>query len=118
MSRFIKSALIALAASLALAPAALAPAALAGKPVTVRISVEYSDLDITRAAGAQTLLHRLDRAADRACGGRIHGRPQSFAARFDACREQALGRAISELDSPLVTALFVRKYETMQLASH
>ena len=113
MSRFIKSALIALATA-----AAFAPAALAEKPVTQSIKVGYADLDLSREAGARTLLVRMKMAARQICGPRPAAKQIAQTVRYETCSKAAISGAVATLDHPLVTTLFIRGGgELVQLAS-
>jgi len=106
MSRLIRSALASLIfasiASIAAAPAALAEP---GR-MTVSVSVAYADLNLANPRGAQTMLHRLEAASDKACGGRPAPRFHKQWQQYRACTNEALSKAVAEIDAPLVTALF------------
>lgn len=85
----------------------------------VKVEVRYGDLDLTSDAGASAMYSRLHRASIEACGGAIEivaGLGQR--GRMRQCRAKALGTAIADLRSPLVTALYSDKTrQTVQLAS-
>ncbi|MES1156799.1 MAG: UrcA family protein [Alphaproteobacteria bacterium] len=75
-------------------------------------AVSYSDLDLTQAADARTMLTRLDRAARFACGGdarfdeNYRIAPNAVAAEFELCRADALNSAVSQLNAPTVSRLY------------
>jgi UrcA family protein len=94
---------------LAIQPAAQATLASGEKKLVGTVRVAYADLDLTREADIQILLGRIKKAAFRACGGnpRLHpsygvmpGRTESV---FKECREDAIARAIDEIDAPVLS---------------
>jgi UrcA family protein len=72
------------------------------------VPVSYADLDLTREADVKILLTRIEKAAYRACGGNpwLHPAYNVMPARTEAvfkeCREDAVARAIGELDAPVL----------------
>jgi UrcA family protein len=112
MSRFIKSALIALVA------AAFVPTATAERPATQSIKVSYADLDLSREAGAHALLARMKMATRQICGPRPSAKQIGPTVRYETCSRDAMSGAVASLDQPLVTTLFIRSGgELLQLAS-
>ena len=109
------------ALSLAIAAAAVlavaAPAGAQTSEAVISVSVPYADLDIGQAAGAKVLFERIKMAADRACGGEPDLRLLDQHARFDQCRKEAINRAVTQLDSPMVTAVASHGVEPVSLAS-
>lgn len=110
---------IALAAALF---AFAAPAQAGDLVITENVRVQYGDLDLSSERGAETMMRRLDRAATRACGGAVEPGPIAVRARqqraLDACRSQALDRAVAELAAPIVTAIYVdRTARTVSVAA-
>ena len=102
MSRIFKT-----AAALILAAAVLAPAAAAQSPFqTGSITVSHADLDLSARAGAQTLLKRMQTAANRICGQRPSPRQIAATVRHTACTSSAMKSAVEALNIPTVTALF------------
>lgn len=69
------------------------------------VRVVYSDLDIEVDSGAEVLLSRIERAAERACGANQGRRPLSERAASRACVQQAVDQAVSTIDAPRLTAL-------------
>jgi UrcA family protein len=68
--------------------------------------VSYSDLDLSTKAGAQTLLTRIEVAANSACGTINHSPlfPRE-ASEHRKCVDDAVGRAVGGIDAPLVASL-------------
>jgi UrcA family protein len=69
------------------------------------VAVSYAELDLSKPAGAEVLYDRLQRAAAEVCG--VHDRSSSlFSASTNsnkkACYEDALSRAVAQIDAPLV----------------
>ena len=73
---------------------------------TKSVAVSYAELDLSKAAGAEVLYDRLQRAAARVCG--VYDRSSSVfytlnsAKNKRACYEDALSRAVAQIDAPLV----------------
>lgn len=74
------------------------------------VVVSYGDLDLESVAGATVMLNRLERAAERACGGRPRVTPLEFKMRFRRCRAMALADAVSRLDHPVVNIAYARAH--------
>lgn len=73
----------------------------------VNAKVIFSDLDITREAGARVLLRRIKAAAIQICGGRSYISTELFRKRMvDACVKDAMTNAIDQLNAPKVKALY------------
>lgn len=72
---------------------------------TPHASVRYSDLDLGKPAGAETMFNRLKQAATRVCGGKPDSRLIFEQRIFRRCVDNALDDAVAKLDAPLVTAL-------------
>ena len=80
--------------------------------VTRSMNVDYGDLDISRSAGAQALLDRIDHAAMRMCGGK----PATFytsaglfhpeVGDYQRCHDDAVRNAVASMHSPLLTRLY------------
>ena len=70
------------------------------------VSVSYSDLDLSRAADAETLVDRLRHAARQACGGSPTADPSYRTAQFQIrrdfsrCVDEAMRSAVAGIDSP------------------
>ncbi len=106
---------LAIFAVAALAIAAPAAAQTAEAPISV--SVPYADLDIGHAAGAKVLFERIKTAAVRACGGEPDLRQLDQRSRFDQCRAETIGRTVTQLDAPMLTAVASHGVEPVSLAS-
>jgi UrcA family protein len=66
--------------------------------------VNYSDLDLTRKAGAASLYSRIKSAARAVCdpiGGDVF--QQSYS-RMHGCVEQAIARAVADVNAPALTS--------------
>jgi UrcA family protein len=88
------------AAGLAVNQASAAPADEAVKSVVVR----YSDLDLTQPQDARKLYSRIQTAARSACGDAESPDLARFA-RFHNCIDQAVTRAVSEVNVQRVTEI-------------
>jgi UrcA family protein len=95
-----------------LAVAVLGLAALAATParaddVPTHV-VSYADLDLSRPAGAERLLVRLQTAAATVCG---HASSQDYRAklRIQLCREQAIARAVANVNVPAFSSWYASR---------
>lgn len=88
---------------------ALSPAGNASSSEEVRAQeVHYSDLDITREAGAERLYKRIRTAAREICG--TPGIEQIMNAhRVRRCAEEATARAVAQVNSPALTRYYEEK---------
>jgi UrcA family protein len=68
------------------------------------ISVRYGDLDLSRPAGAETALRRIERAADQVCGGMPTRRDFRRVRAHQACADQVIDETVARLGAPLVAA--------------
>lgn len=73
-----------------------------------QVTVSYSDLDLSRPAGAAALLDRLSTAARAVCGGVPDIRNLAAMSNFRACRKEAMDRAVASIRAPLVAQLYGR----------
>ena len=80
-------------------------------PVNVRVS--FADLDINHPAGAEVLLKRIERAAVTVCGERPSLPLQAEDLAYQQCRNDAVGRAVSRMNAPMLTAV-----ANLRLAGH
>ena len=69
------------------------------------VAVSYAELDLSKPAGAVVLYDRLQRAAEEVCG--VDDRSSSLYSALTktdkrACYEDALSRAVAQVDAPLV----------------
>ncbi len=105
----------------ALAALGLSAPALAGSPSLsmsheqVTLEVPYGDLDLSRPAGAKTMVYRIRHAAADACGGEPYIREMRERRIFKICLRQAMAEAIDELRAPLVTAAYERELAEKRL---
>lgn len=67
--------------------------------------VSLSDIDPTSPSGAQTLLRRIEEAADGVCGGAAYAVTDSQKEAFAMCRSSAISGAVAKMRSPALTAL-------------
>jgi UrcA family protein len=68
--------------------------------------VHYADLDLTTRAGAVALYWRLKWAAEDVCAD-PHG--LEAVARVDRCIETAIGRAVAQINSPLLMGYYTTR---------
>src|SRR5262245_64919802 len=78
--------------------------------------VNYSDLNLNAAAGAQTLYGRLRMAATQVCAP-FWGSTLTDKARWRECFEPALARSVAEVDAPMLTALHLSRSGMTQPAT-
>jgi UrcA family protein len=83
-------------------------AASAAEALVTHITVSCRDLDLSTAAGTQTLYIRIQRAAGEVCDHPGHLEPQyDYLERaIRLCRQQAIADAVANVHSPLLTALY------------
>jgi UrcA family protein len=100
-------------AAAALASAGLAAAANAQSDVQsparpeARVAVSYADLNLASPAGAERMLDRIERAAEKACGGRgTQNRLLEERYVFRDCVRAAVADAVFGLNAPMVTAAY------------
>lgn len=67
--------------------------------------VSLSDIDPTSPSGAQTLLRRIEEAADGVCGGAAYAVTDSQKEAFAMCLGSAISGAVAKMRSPALTAL-------------
>ncbi len=70
------------------------------------LDVFYGDLNLSNPAGAEVILNRINFAATRVCGGLPDIRELRERTQFKACVRVATEEAISEVNAPLVSALY------------
>lgn len=69
------------------------------------VAVSYAELDLSKPAAAEVLYDRLQRAAAKVCGVNARTSSLYYAASFSekkACYQDALSRAVAQVDAPLV----------------
>jgi UrcA family protein len=101
-----KSHLIALMSVLALGAAGLGQSAFAQSDEAPSMKVQFADLNLSSAPGAQTMLKRIQHAADAVCGPRSSQPIDRVARLREECVNQAISQAVSQLRSPMVTAIY------------
>ena len=77
--------------------------------------VRIGDLNLHHEEGAKVALHRIKSAATRFCGGEITS-PLEFANSVNSCRKDMTEKAVVQLNTPLVTALYAPRASTTQYA--
>ena len=75
------------------------------KGPAAEVAVSYAELDLSKSAGVEVLYDRLQRAAAKVCG--VNERSSSLyyiasAAEKKACYQDALSRAVAQIDAPLL----------------
>jgi UrcA family protein len=70
-----------------------------------RETVKFGDLDLTRAAGTQELYRRIEHAARDVCDPYASGR-YVLSMPYRDCKNQAIRRAVADVDAPLLTARY------------
>lgn len=95
--------IVALVATAAFAaPAAAAPS----NPDLRTTVVKYSDLDLSRQAGADVLIARIKRAADTVCDYGSSTRSLAGASNYRNCVRDTTASVVRAVNAPLVTAGF------------
>ena len=72
------------------------------------VTVQYSDLDLTRPEGAQALYRRIEAAAREVCGHADIRELRSFR-EARRCREQAVDEAVRQVNVGALTALHQKR---------
>ena len=70
--------------------------------------VDYGDLHIETERDATIMLHRIERAAKKACGGHptFSAFTGSLDRTFQECRDGAIRRTVQQLGAPMVTRVY------------
>ena len=84
---------------------------------TTQIVVSYDDLDLSHAAGAQTLMSRLRTASKQVCGGMPTLADLTMMSRYNVCYNDAMSGAVAQVNSPLVTQLYAQLEPKPAIAS-
>jgi UrcA family protein len=106
-------------ASLALSAAQYVCAATSAD-TPLHVVVNFSNVDVSTAAGAKILYGRLHVAAEQVCAPLDRPDNMNLAHRYRACVQTAISNAVQELDKPLLTQLFVERtggYKPAKMAS-
>ena len=81
----------------------------------ITLDVPYGDLDLSRPAGAKTMVYRIRHAAADACGGEPYIREMRERRVFKICLHASMAAAIDELRAPLVTAAYEQELADKRL---
>jgi UrcA family protein len=89
--------------------------ALAADPVvTIKTeTVRFDDLRLISNVGAAQLYARMSRAAERACDGPIDTSQLARYARYRACVDEAIAKAVADVNHPVLNGF----YETKRAAA-
>lgn len=68
--------------------------------------VNYTDLDLSKAADVRSLYERLQRASAQVCGDYKDLRSLAMKRSYDVCYQESLSRAVDEVNHSAVTAMF------------
>jgi len=71
-----------------------------------QLVVSFSDLDLSRTAGVETLLSRLSAASRQVCGGEPDVRDLAGRSDFKRCFTDAMDHAVAAVHVPAVVALY------------
>jgi UrcA family protein len=88
------------------AAAAAASADRGDEPPTQRVS--FADLDLTRGPGVAALYARIRSAAQQVCGP-VDARQLEALTSSHRCTEQAIARAVSDVNAPMLTGYYLAK---------
>jgi UrcA family protein len=84
-------------------------------PPAPALKVNFADLNLDSPAGARALVTRIGKAAERVCGP-LAGTPDRIA-RFQACLNASVARAVAEVGHPAVSANYAARYGKPQGSS-
>ena len=79
----------------------------AGEESPPTYHVHFADLNLNSASGTEFLYRRIHRGAEIVCRS-LEGREMSKQALHERCEQEAIGRAVTEVDRPLLTAYYSR----------
>jgi UrcA family protein len=95
---------------------AVGAASAANAMVTQQSQVSYRDLNLSTPAGAKALYIRIQRAAHEVCG--FPDQADLHLARVSRqCYRDAIAHAVSDVDSPLLTALYNKNRDKLTAMS-
>lgn len=77
--------------------------------------VKYADLSLTNSAAVEVLYRRIQNAATEVCGS-VDPREFARAAQAKVCTDRAIAKAVSAINSPLLTSHFLSKGGNAQKA--
>jgi UrcA family protein len=95
------------------AATALSASAYAGPTAKI---VSYADLDLSRTAGAEVLLRRVEGASESVCGGTPSIRDLAMTAAFRRCVRENIDEAVATIDAPLLTSIHERTHGFVNIA--
>jgi UrcA family protein len=97
-----------------IAAAGAAKVATAAEPGSAHsLTVRFTDLDLHDSAGIVTLYGRIERAARRLCGPRETGGPDIESMIYFYCVNDAVDRAVTQLNTPGLTAYRLQVRRTL-----
>jgi len=80
-------------------------------------TVNFADLDLTRAAGAEALYARIRSAARQVCAPSFANWELKSLETTRPCIDQAITRAVADVNAPLLTSYYMaRSRQTIRLA--
>jgi UrcA family protein len=98
--------------------AALLAGAAGADTLPVRtLPVSYADLNIHSPAGVQALMGRLEHAAQMVCNNGASIRDLNDRPRYNACRQDAVGKAVQNIGAPELVAAWRGDVRPSQVAS-
>jgi UrcA family protein len=77
-----------------------------------KVTVSFSDLDLSKPAGAKVLYKRIRAAARKVCTPTVTISPIYVGRHFYACYDEAVASAIAQVNRPMLTALHREKTKT------
>jgi UrcA family protein len=83
---------------------------------SISIHVSYADLNLRSTDGAREMLSRIEGAATKVCGQEPEVQQLEERSLFKSCKAYAVGKAVRDLDAPMVTAMAGRESGTLRLA--
>ena len=93
----------------ALAASAICGVASAAQAEEGRMTVSMEGLNLHSAAGAKAAMARIHRASDLFCGGEQGPVSLERNRATQACARRMVGKTVSKLDEPRVTAIYERR---------
>ena len=81
-------------------------------------TVSYADLDLDDEAGATRMIMRIDHAARSVCGDRSGTMTLAERRAIRACRTESEQRAVTDLNHPVVTAMYFGRAPTIIVANN
>ena len=86
------------------------PLAMADSLVNVKTEVvRYDDIRLISTVGAAVLYGRIRSSADRVCGGPVDAQQIAAQKRYRTCVDEAVSKAVSEVNSPLLSQYYDSK---------